>query len=95
MQGVEFEQVHVNISDSYKAMYDAAAALWLEVKEAIDHCKDSELISGTLAKVLSICIVHCAHGQIGKHDCILYSIVCSLQAEAGVFHFQPQSTMVD
>lgn len=69
MQGVEFEQVHVNISDSYKAMYDAAAALWLEVKEAIDACKESGLIEGTLAKVLSIPILHCVHRQIHRHDC--------------------------
>ena len=51
MQGVEFEQVHVNISNSYKEMYDAAASLWLEVREAIDQCKDTGLIDGTLAKV--------------------------------------------
>ena len=52
MQGVEFEQVHVDISDSYKAMYDAAAALWLEVKEAIDSCKETGLIEGPLVKVI-------------------------------------------
>ena len=51
MQGVEFEQVHVDISDDYKAMYDAAAALWLEVKEAIDSCKETGLIQGSLVKV--------------------------------------------
>ena len=51
MQGVEFEQVHVDISSGYKAMYDAAAALWLEVKEAIDYCKESEMIQGPLKKV--------------------------------------------
>lgn len=55
MQGVEFEQVHVDISASYKEMYDAAAALWLEVKEAIDSCKESKLIEGTLAKVTACC----------------------------------------
>lgn len=59
MQGVEFEQVHVNISDSYKEMYDAAAALWLEVKEAIDFCKESKLIEGTLAKVTPSSTTHC------------------------------------
>ena len=48
---MEFEQVHVDISDSYKAMYDAAAALWLEVKEAIDSCKETGLIEGPLVKV--------------------------------------------
>lgn len=53
MQGVEFEQVHVDISDGYKAMYDAAAALWLEVKEAIDSCKETGLIQGSLVKVNS------------------------------------------
>ena len=58
MQGVEFEQVHVNISDSYREMYDAAAALWLEVKEAIDHCKETKLIEGTLAKVTIFCTAH-------------------------------------
>ena len=51
MQGVEFLQVHVDISESYKAMYDAAAALWLQVKEAIDSCKNTGLIEGPLVKV--------------------------------------------
>ena len=55
---MEFEQVHVDISASYKEMYDAAAALWLEVKEAIDSCKESKLIEGTLAKVTTCCSTH-------------------------------------
>ena len=41
----------MDISDSYKAMYDAAAALWLQVKEAIDGCKETGLIEGPLVKV--------------------------------------------
>ena len=44
LQGVEFRQVHVGISESYIEMYDAAAALWLQVKEAIDFCKGSGLM---------------------------------------------------
>lgn len=44
LQGVEFQQIHVDISDSYMEMYDAAAALWLQVKEAIDYCKDSGMM---------------------------------------------------
>ncbi len=30
-QGVEFDQINVNIPDEYKQMYDAAAAIWLQV----------------------------------------------------------------
>ena len=56
LQGVEFEQIHVNISGSYKEMYDAAAALWLEVKEAIDSCRETKLIEGPLARVSSACM---------------------------------------
>lgn len=54
MQGVEFEQVNVNIPDEYKEMYDTAAAVWLEVKEAIDSCKESGMIAGNMNKVRDV-----------------------------------------
>ena len=57
VQGVVFDHIHVKISDSYKEMYDAAAALWLEVKEAIDTCKESGLIEGPLKKA-SVHVLH-------------------------------------
>ncbi len=50
-QGVEFDQINVNIPDEYKQMYDAAAAIWLQVKEAIDTCKESGLIDPHQNKV--------------------------------------------
>ena len=50
-QGVEFDQINVNIPDEYKQMYDAAAAIWLQVKEAIDTCKESGLIDPHQKKV--------------------------------------------
>ena len=61
-QGVEFDQINVNIPDEYKQMYDTAAAVWLQVKEAIDSCKDRGLIESKQAKV-RICAYHC-HCQL-------------------------------
>lgn len=56
-QGVEFDQINVNIPDEYKQMYDAAAATWLQVKEAIDTCKESGLIDPHQKKVHA-CLGH-------------------------------------
>ena len=56
-QGVEFDQINVNIPDEYKQMYDAAAAIWLQVKEAIDTCKESGLIDPHQKKVHA-CLGH-------------------------------------
>ena len=50
---MEFEQVNVSIPDEYKEMYDMAAGVWLEVKEAIDECKQLDLIAGNQKKVLT------------------------------------------
>ncbi|KAL0036320.1 hypothetical protein WJX77_002328 [Trebouxia sp. C0004] len=52
-EGVEFDQINVNIPDEYKQMYDAAAAIWLQVKEAIDTCKESGLIDPQQKKLIS------------------------------------------
>ncbi|KAL0037371.1 hypothetical protein WJX79_004342 [Trebouxia sp. C0005] len=52
-EGVEFDQINVNIPDEYKQMYDAAAAIWLQVKEAIDDCKESGLIDPHQKKLIS------------------------------------------
>ncbi len=51
LQGVEFDQINVSIPDGYKQMYDTAAAVWLQVKEAINNCKESELIEANHKKV--------------------------------------------
>ena len=52
LQGVEFEQQHVNITDEYKSLYDEAAAVWLQLREAIGQCKEElGIINPALHKV--------------------------------------------
>lgn len=49
---MEFEQQHVNITDEYKSMYDEAAAVWLQLREAIGRCKEElGIIDPALHKV--------------------------------------------
>ena len=43
--------MNVNISEAYKVMYDAAAAVWLQVKEGIDYCKGAGMLDKQQAKV--------------------------------------------
>ena len=87
-QGVEFEQQHVNISDEYKAMYDAAAAVWLQVREAIEHCKDGlQILDGRAHKVGYR--VHQMTLQVYSHD-IWYSLMQSV-SDIAMFHALPVS----
>lgn len=48
---MEFENQYIKITDEYKDMYDKAAAVWLQVKEAVDECRDKGLTSKELSKV--------------------------------------------